>query len=127
MEQQEGGTVYDENRAFLDLLMNGFSLKRTDITKPNLYIYPVSFDEKHKTLNNFCIVNQLEIQGLNKRIPDAIVYVNGLPVVVLEFKNAIKDRESFSAPPSLARGFQPRDHRMAALFPQITSAFQAGR
>lgn len=91
MEQQEGGTVYDENRAFLDLLMNGFSLKRTDITKPNLYIYPVSFDEKHKTLNNFCIVNQLEIQGLNKRIPDAIVYVNGLPVVVLEFKNAIKE------------------------------------
>ena len=91
MEQQEGGTVYDENRAFLDLLMNGFSLKRTDITKPNLYIYPVSYDEKHKTLNNFCIVNQLEIQGLNKRIPDAIVYVNGLPVVVLEFKNAIKE------------------------------------
>ena len=91
MEQQEGGTVYDENRAFLDLLMNGFSLKRTDITKSNLYIYPVSFDEKHKTLNNFCIVNQLEIQGLNKRIPDAIVYVNGLPVVVLEFKNAIKE------------------------------------
>lgn len=31
MEQQEGGTVYDENRAFIELLMNGFSLKRTDM------------------------------------------------------------------------------------------------
>lgn len=91
MERQEGGSVYDENRDFMELLMNGFSLKREDNTKPNLYIYPVSFDEKHSTANRFRIVNQLEIQGLVKRIPDAIVYVNGLPVVVLEFKNAIKE------------------------------------
>lgn len=91
MERQEGGTVYDENRDFMELLMNGFSLKREDTTKPNLYIYPVSFDDKHADKNRFRIVNQLEIQGLVKRIPDAIVYVNGLPVVVLEFKNAIKE------------------------------------
>lgn len=91
MEQQEGGTVYDENRAFVELLMNGFSLRRTDPAKPNLYIYPVSYDEKNVRHNSYRIVNQLEIQGLTKRIPDAIVYVNGLPVVVLEFKNAIKE------------------------------------
>ena len=91
MERQEGGSVYDENRDFMELLMNGFSLRREDSTKPNLYIYPISFDDKHSTANRFRIVNQLEIQGLVKRIPDAIVYVNGLPVVVLEFKNAIKE------------------------------------
>ena len=110
MERSEGGTVYDENRAFLDLLMNGFSLKRTDPTQPNLYIYPISFGDGGSRgsrgssfdklrnrgssgfeCNRFRIVNQLEIQGLQRRIPDAIVYVNGLPVVVLEFKNAIKE------------------------------------
>ncbi len=42
--------------------------------------------------NRYSIVNQLEVQGIEqRRIPDAIVYVNGLPLVVLEFKNAIKE------------------------------------
>ena len=92
IEQRSGGTLYDENSDFMQLLMNGFSLKREDPTKPNLYIYPVSFDEKGKRHNRYSIVNQLEVQGLeNMRIPDAIVYVNGLPLVVLEFKNAIKE------------------------------------
>lgn len=92
IEQHSGGTLYDENCDFMQLLMNGFSLKREDPAKPNLYIYPVSFDEKGKLHNRYSIVNQLEVQGLEKlRIPDAIVYVNGLPLVVLEFKNAIKE------------------------------------
>lgn len=43
------------------------------------------------TNNLFRIVNQLEIQGSERRIPDGIVYVNGLPVVVLEFKSAVKE------------------------------------
>ena len=43
------------------------------------------------TNNLFRIVNQLEIQGSERRIPDGIVYVDGLPVVVLEFKSAVKE------------------------------------
>ena len=33
----------------------------------------------------------MEIQGYEKRIPDGIVYMNGLPLVVFEFKTAIKE------------------------------------
>ncbi len=101
IEQTTGGTLYDENRDFIELLMNGFSMKREDPTKPNLYIYPVDFNCKHKApttgkhdkdYNRYSIVNQLEVQGVEQlRIPDAIVYVNGLPLVVMEFKNAIKE------------------------------------
>jgi len=91
IEQTTGDSLYEENKHVTELIMNGFSIKRTDPTKANLYVYPISFDDKHKTANRFTIVNQLEIQGTEKRIPDAIVYVNGLPVVVLEFKNAIKE------------------------------------
>jgi len=37
-------------------------------------------------------VNQLEIQGReHNRIPDGIVYINGIPLVVLELKSAIKE------------------------------------
>ena len=37
------------------------------------------------------MVNQLEIQGYEKRIPDGILYINGLPLVVFEFKSAIRE------------------------------------
>ena len=92
LTQKTGGTLYEENCRVMGLLMNGFSLKREDATKPNLYIYPISYDDAWKGTNRFKVVNQLEIQGLeNKRIPDGLVYVNGLPLVVMEFKSAIKE------------------------------------
>ena len=33
----------------------------------------------------------MEIVGSEKRIPDGIVYINGLPLVVFEFKSAIRE------------------------------------
>ena len=41
--------------------------------------------------NIYKFVNQLEIFGSEKRIPDGIVYINGLPLVVFEFKSAIRE------------------------------------
>lgn len=41
--------------------------------------------------NIFKMVNQLEIVGYEKRIPDGILYINGLPLVVFEFKSAIRE------------------------------------
>ena len=55
------------------------------------YIELIDFDEPEK--NVFKIVNQFEIEGINNqlRIPDGIVFINGIPVVVLEFKSAVKE------------------------------------
>jgi type I restriction enzyme R subunit len=48
--------------------------------------------EKDLVDNNiYKFVNQLEILGTEKRIPDGIVYINGLPLVVFEFKSAIRE------------------------------------
>jgi type I restriction enzyme R subunit len=41
--------------------------------------------------NIYRFVTQLEITGNEKRIPDGIIYINGLPVVVFEFKSAIRE------------------------------------
>ena len=43
--QKQGGTLYAENKHTLNLLMDGFSLKREDPAKQNLYIYPVQLLE----------------------------------------------------------------------------------
>ena len=82
--------LYDENKQALDFVRNGFTLRRDDSSKKDLFINFIDFDEPDN--NIFQIVNQLEIHGREQlRIPDGIVYVNGLPLVVLEFKSAIKE------------------------------------
>ena len=88
--QKHGGTLYDENKQTLSVFMDGFSLKREDATKQNLYICPIAFDEANLKHNIFKVVNQFDIVGQQHRIPDAIIFLNGLPVVVFEFKNALK-------------------------------------
>ena len=88
--QKQGGTLYAENKRTLNLLMDGFSLKREDPAKQNLYIYPIAFDEPNQKHNIFKVVNQFDITEIEHRIPDVIVFVNGLPVVVFELKSATK-------------------------------------
>lgn len=88
LETSEGGGVYAENVEVLRLLQEGFSLKRTNPKLPNLYVCPIDYAEIGN--NSFKFVNQFAIDGEHHRIPDGIVFVNGLPLVVLEFKNAIK-------------------------------------
>lgn len=50
-----------------------------------LHVYPIDFENPEN--NTFTCVNQLEIVGRNRRIPDLLIYINGLPLVVFEFKN----------------------------------------
>lgn len=83
------GSLYDENRRVFGMIVDGFALKRDDATQPSLWIKPIDFDNTEA--NNFKIVNQVEIVEVCKRRPDAIVYVNGLPLVVMEFKTAVKE------------------------------------
>lgn len=84
-----GLSLYGENARMLRLISNGFSIEREDSSKPNIHIRPIDFECVSN--NIFKIVNQLEVVGLERRIPDGVVYINGLPVVVLEFKSAVKE------------------------------------
>lgn len=86
-------SLYDSNRAIMKLIADGFVLKREDRSKKDLFIHLVNYEgiKIGVDTNIYKIVNQLEIQGYEKRIPDAIVYINGLPLVVIEFKSAIKE------------------------------------
>ena len=85
------GTIYEANKAVCKMICDGFIFNREDHTKKDIYIELIDFDEPEK--NVFKIVNQFEIEGVNNqlRIPDGIVFINGIPVVVLEFKSAVKE------------------------------------
>ena len=83
-----GGSLYEQNRQTYRLMTEGFAVKREDASIPDLFVEVIDIENTER--NIFKVVNQLEIKGTQKRIPDGIVYLNGLPVVVLEFKSAVK-------------------------------------
>ncbi len=105
--------LYESNKTFLKMLSDGFILKREDRNQKDIYIQLIDYsglnahrqpdeeqllsiaaDDKKQYLkdnNIYKFVTQLEILGSEKRIPDGIVYINGLPLVVFEFKSAIRE------------------------------------
>ncbi len=108
-----GSDLYESNKVFLRMLSDGFILKREDRGQKDIYIQLLDYTglnahrqenesnllsvigeplrEGSKDNNIYKFVNQLEIIGNEKRIPDGIIYINGLPLVVFEFKSAIRE------------------------------------
>ena len=113
LEAYSAADLYESNKAIMKLVSDGFLLKREDHTQKDLYIQLLDYSELAAfrepepgevptivaedkaayggSRNIFKIVNQLEITGYEKRIPDGILYINGLPLVVFEFKSAIRE------------------------------------
>ena len=85
------GTIYEANKSVSKMICDGFILNREDRSQKDLFIELIDFDTPEN--NSFKVVNQFEIEGINNqlRIPDGIVFINGIPVVVLEFKSAVKE------------------------------------
>lgn len=105
--------LYESNKAIMKMVSDGFLLKREDRSRKDLYVELIDYRgvaehrrpkpgevptvvaeepaQYNASYNIFKAVNQLEIVGAEKRIPDCIVYINGLPLVVLEFKSAIRE------------------------------------
>lgn len=89
LEYLPASDLYDTNKAIMKLVADGFTLKREDYTQKDLYIQLIDYEALDN--NHFRIVSQMEIQGFELRIPDGILYINGLPLVVFEFKSSIRE------------------------------------
>ncbi len=113
LEVFSASDLYESNKAIMKMVSDGFLLKRENRSKKDLYIQLIDYRDLTEcrtpkptevqtvvaedtpsydaTYNIYKIVNQLEITGYEKRIPDGILYINGLPLVVFEFKSAIRE------------------------------------
>ena len=81
--------LYEGNRAAFWLVNEGFDLQRDDLSKVALHIDYIDFD--HPENNIFKVVNQYSVQGERLRRPDLLVFINGIPVAIFEFKSAINE------------------------------------
>ena len=85
------------NEAFHRLLTEGIPVtKRVDGQERGDRVFLVDFD--NPSHNEFLVVNQFTIieNGVNKR-PDVLLFVNGLPLVVMELKNAVNEKTTVGA------------------------------
>lgn len=89
LERLPSSDLYETNKTFMKMVSDGFLLKREDRNQKDIFIQLIDYSEKDN--NTYKIVNQLAIKGYEMRIPDLILYINGLPLVVFEFKTAIQE------------------------------------
>ena len=75
------------NHYFHKLLIEGIRVKTT-VNGENRteVLYPIDFD--HVENNQFVATNQFTFKGNHERRPDTTIFINGLPVVTFEFKDA---------------------------------------
>lgn len=81
--------LYEGNRAAFWLVNEGFDLQRDDLSKVALHIDYIDFD--HPDNNIFKVVNQYSVQGERLCRPDMLVFINGIPIAIFEFKSAINE------------------------------------
>ncbi len=89
LESKPASDLYDSNKTIMKMVSDGFLLKREDRNKKDMFVQLIDYSAADQ--NIYKIVNQLEISGFEKRIPDGILYINGLPLVVFEFKSAVRE------------------------------------
>ncbi|MCU0239368.1 MAG: type I restriction endonuclease subunit R [Pyrinomonadaceae bacterium] len=81
-------TMFEANRAITKLLHDGFDVPFINAQGVAEFERVRFIDYEKPENNHFCVVQQLTIRGKGTRRPDLIIYINGLPMVFIELKNA---------------------------------------
>lgn len=92
----------DAQAAYVDLINKNDNEEWLGILRGN-YSRKVQGQTEHKTIklidflkpenNTFTVTNQLYVKAEKSRIPDVVVYINGIPVVVIEAKSPINAKD----------------------------------
>lgn len=90
IENFENGTIEQKNKQFMDYLQNGVTVRYNDNgTEKSTIVYLVDYNNIEN--NSFIIANQWTyIENAEKR-PDIVLFINGLPLVVVELKSPSRE------------------------------------
>ncbi len=83
--------IYEANKKFMKILSDGFDFKRENPNDKDIHINLINYNPEELDKNIFKVINQLEFEENHLRIPDGLIYINGLPLVIFEFKSAVKE------------------------------------
>ena len=87
----DAGLLEARNETFFDYLQNGISISYYDQNEEKTdMVYLIDYD--HTENNSFIVSNQFRIVGKDSKRPDMVLFINGLPLVVIELKSASSDQ-----------------------------------
>ena len=91
----ENGTLLQKNTVFMNYLQNGIEVSYHDKGETKYDIVYIA-DYNNLDNNSFIVANQWTyIENSNKR-PDVLVFLNGIPVVLVELKSPSRDQTDAS-------------------------------
>lgn len=106
LHQIESSSLYECNFKFTQMMQYGIEVQYTDIkhqVKTGI-VQLIDFD--HEDKNDFLIVNQYSVRELDTKRPDIVVFVNGLPLVVIELKSPSREQTDASEAYLQLRNYQ---------------------
>lgn len=81
--------LYTGSKSAFSMVNEGITLIREQSDLPALHIRLIDFDCVEN--NCFKVVNQFKVIGEHERIPDVILFINGIPITIMELKSAINE------------------------------------
>lgn len=92
----ENAALIQKNLIFTDYLQNGIPVRycENEIQKDTI-VYLIDYKNVHK--NSFIIANQWTFVENSEKRPDIILFVNGLPLVLMELKSPSREETDASA------------------------------
>ena len=90
----DAGSLLQKNIIFMDYLQNGITVKYAVKGEERSSVVKL-IDYADADKNDFYVVNQYTfVENGNNRRPDIILFINGLPLVLMELKSPSKDEVS---------------------------------
>lgn len=90
IKNYEAGTLITKNAVFMDYLQNGVSVSYQHGGEEKSNIVQL-VDFENPSMNSMIVTNQWTFQEYETKRPDIVVFLNGLPVVVMELKSPKAD------------------------------------
>lgn len=91
----ELGDLVSKNETFMDYLQNGVPVKYFDGEEErSTIVYLVDYDDVRN--NSFIVSNQWTFVENSKKRPDIIIFLNGLPIVLVELKSPSREETDAS-------------------------------
>ena len=87
----DAGSLLQKNMVFMDYLQNGITVKYVVNGEERSSVVRL-IDYTDAAKNDFYVVNQYTfVENGNNRLPDIILFINGMPLVLMELKSPSKD------------------------------------
>ena len=93
LTRPQDSTLETRNRVFHRMLVDGVTVEHRDLGGTVTWPHVSVLDYEHPANNDWLAVNQFTVvEGQHERRPDVVLFVNGLPLGLIELKNPADEK-----------------------------------